>query len=142
MKRLEFCAAFSVALLAAGFTPRVAAADPVGPALPRDSLAASKIQHVLVILQENHTFDNYFGMLNPYRRANNWTTSEDGHVYTVDGIDDKLNTTNKDDEGVAIPLFKLKSTCIDDAVEKQRRLRLSHPHRAATGEHVAVHGEP
>src|SRR5579859_1317062 len=75
----------------------------------------SAISHVIFMLQENHTFDNYFGMLNPYRRANNWTTSEDGHVYTVDGIDDKLNTTNKDDEGVAIPLFKLKSTCIDDA---------------------------
>ena len=30
MKPLEFCAAFSVALLAAGFTPRGAAADPVG----------------------------------------------------------------------------------------------------------------
>jgi phospholipase C len=77
--------------------------------------STSPINHVIFMLQENHTFDNYFGMLNPYRRANNWTTSEDGHVYTVDGIDDKLNTTNKDDEGVAIPLFKLKSTCIDDA---------------------------
>jgi phospholipase C len=75
----------------------------------------SAINHVIFMLQENRTFDSYFGMLNPYRRAKNWTTSEDGHVYTVDGIDDKLNTTNKDDEGVAIPLFKLTSTCIDDA---------------------------
>jgi phospholipase C len=75
----------------------------------------SAINHVIFMLQENHTFDNYFGMLNKYRRAKNWTTSEDGHVYTVDGIDDKLNITNTDDEGVAIPLFKLKSTCIDDA---------------------------
>jgi phospholipase C len=88
----------------AAVTPEVAAAG--GP---------PAINHVIFMLQENRTFDNYFGMLNPYRRANNWTTSEDGHVYMVDGIDDKLNTTNKDDEGVAIPLFKLKSTCIDDA---------------------------
>ncbi len=28
------------------------------------------INHVVFMLQENHTFDNYFGMLNPYREAN------------------------------------------------------------------------
>ena len=26
------------------------------------------INHVIFMLQENHSFDNYFGMLNPYRR--------------------------------------------------------------------------
>jgi phospholipase C len=73
------------------------------------------IKHVIFMLQENHSFDNYFGMLNPYRIARSWNIGDDGHVYTVDGIDDKLNTTNVDNEGVSIPLFKLKSTCIDDA---------------------------
>lgn len=72
------------------------------------------INHVIFMLQENHSFDNYFGMLNPYRSANGYTVSEDGHTYTVDGIDDKLNTTNVTDEGVSIPLFKLKSSCVDD----------------------------
>jgi phospholipase C len=66
------------------------------------------------MLQENHTFDDYFGMLNPYRRSKGWTTGDDGNVYMVDGIDDKLNTSNVNDEGVSIPLFKMKSTCIDD----------------------------
>ena len=77
--------------------------------------SSNSINHVLFLLQENHSFDNYFGMLNPYRRTKGWTTGDDGHVYTVDGIDDKLNTSNVDDEGTSIPLFKLKSTCIDDA---------------------------
>ena len=72
------------------------------------------INHVVFMLQENHSFDNYFGMLNPYRQSKSWNVGDDGQVYTVDGIDDKLNTTNVDDEGVSIPLFKLKSTCIDD----------------------------
>jgi len=73
------------------------------------------ITHVIFEMQENHTFDNYFGMLNPYRVANKWTVSEDGHTYTVDGIDDKLNTiSNVDDEGQSFSLFKLASTCIDD----------------------------
>jgi phospholipase C len=77
--------------------------------------SSNSINHVLFLLQENHSFDNYFGMLNPYRRTKGWTTGDDGHVYTVDGIDDKLNTSNVDDEGTSIPLFKFKSTCIDDA---------------------------
>jgi phospholipase C len=77
--------------------------------------SASAINHVVFMLQENHSFDNYFGMLNPYRRSKGWNIGDDGHTYDVDGIDDKLNTTNVTDEGVHIPLFKLKSTCIDDA---------------------------
>jgi phospholipase C len=73
------------------------------------------IDHVVFMLQENRSFDTYFGMLNPYRQANGWTTSEDGNTYTVDGIDDKLTKfANPDDEGQSFNLFKFKSTCVDD----------------------------
>ena len=52
--------------------------------------------------QENHSFDNYFGMLNPYRKANGWNIGDDGIDYEVDGIDDKLTTiSNLDDEGTS-----------------------------------------
>jgi len=74
----------------------------------------SQINHVIFMLQENHTFDNYFGMLNPYRITNGWTKGDDGNTYIVDGIDDKLTKSDEDDEGTSIKLFKLKSTCIDD----------------------------
>jgi phospholipase C len=73
------------------------------------------IGHVIFMQQENHTFDNYFGMLNPYRKANGWNIGDDGKDYEIDGIDDKLTTiTNLDDEGTAFSLFKLTSTCVDD----------------------------
>ena len=72
------------------------------------------INHVIFMLQENHTFDNYFGMLNPYREANGWNVGDDGNDYKVDGIDDKLKTTEVNDSGISFPLFKLRSTCIDD----------------------------
>jgi phospholipase C len=78
------------------------------------------INHVIFMLQENHTFDDYFGMLNPYRQANNtngqpWNVGDDGNTYNVDGIDDKLSTiSNEDDAGTAFPLFKFATTCIDD----------------------------
>ena len=73
------------------------------------------IKHVIFMLQENHSFDNYFGMLNPYRKANSWNVGDDGIDYEVDGIDDKLGSiSNVNDEGASFPLFKLTSTCVDD----------------------------
>jgi phospholipase C len=94
----------------AGTTPATAEASvTVGQA------GVDSINHVIFMLQENHTFDNYFGMLNPYRAANGFSVGDDGVTYTVDGIDDKLSTiSNKDDEGTVYPLFKFATTCIDD----------------------------
>jgi phospholipase C len=81
--------------------------------IPAGSLNA--ISHVIFMLQENRSFDHYFGMLNPYRKVNGWNLGQDGKDYEVDGIDDKLNTINNpDDQGTLYPLFKLRSTCIDD----------------------------
>ena len=75
----------------------------------------TSISHVIFMLQENHSFDNYFGMLNPYRESNGWNVGEDGKTYNVDGIDDKLSTiSNENDAGTTYPLFKFKSTCVDD----------------------------
>jgi phospholipase C len=77
--------------------------------------SVDSVQHVIFMMQENHTFDNYFGMLNPYRHANNWNLGDDGTDYEVDGIDDKLSTiSNEDDQGTSYPLFKFTSTCVDD----------------------------
>jgi phospholipase C len=74
------------------------------------------LNHVIFMLQENRTFDSYFGMLNPYRSTNGWTKGDNGTTYTVDGVDDKLTKfTNQDDEGASFGLFKLTSSCIDDA---------------------------
>ena len=73
------------------------------------------INHVVLMLEENHSFDSYFGMLNPYRRVNGWNIGDDGKTYDVDGIDDKLNTiTNQDDQGDVFHLFKFRTTCVDD----------------------------
>jgi phospholipase C len=75
----------------------------------------ASINHVIFMQQENRTFDTYFGMLNPYRKAHGWNIGSDGKDYEVDGIDDKLSTfTNVDDEGQVFGLFKFTSTCIDD----------------------------
>ena len=80
--------------------------------IPAASLNA--ISHVIFMLQENHSFDNYFGMLNPYRKTNGWSVGDDGKEYDIDGIDDKLSTSNQTDEGTAYSLYKLRTTCVDD----------------------------
>ena len=81
------------------------------------------VNHVLFLMQENRTFDTYFGMLNPYRIKKGLNIGDDGKQYDVDGIDDKLSTTNDTDtippKGnptplESIPLFKTTSTCLDD----------------------------
>lgn len=73
------------------------------------------VNHVIFMLQENRSFDTYFGMLNPYRRAKGWNIGDDGKTYDVDGIDDKLDKiSNVDDEGARFYLFHTTSTCLDD----------------------------
>ena len=103
-------AAYTATATGSGGTAKASASVTVGA-----PGTVQAIDHVIFLLQENHSFDNYFGMLNPYRAANHYDVGEDGVQYLVDGIDDKLSTiSNLDDEGTAYPLFKLKSTCIDD----------------------------
>jgi len=80
--------------------------------IPATSLNA--VSHVILMLQENHSFDNYLGMLNPYRKSNGWSVGDDGKEYDIDGIDDKLSTSNPDDEGTAYALYKFRTTCVDD----------------------------
>jgi len=77
--------------------------------------SVQSINHVIFMLQENHSFDAYFGMLNPYREAQGWNVGDDGKTYTVDGIDDKLEKiSNVNNEGTSFSLYKFASTCIDD----------------------------
>ena len=75
----------------------------------------NSINHVIFMMEENRTFDNYFGMLNPYRKTNGYAVGDDGKEYDVDGIDDKLSTiSNKNDQSTVFELFKLQTSCTDD----------------------------
>jgi phospholipase C len=93
------------------------------------------ITHVIFMMQENRSFDSYFGMINNYRKSNStngqpWDQGDDGTIYTVDGIDDKLNSISNTGKGYAgdptatppippsnpqtIKPYKFTSTCVDD----------------------------
>lgn len=81
---------------------------------------SAPVQHILFMLQENRTFDSYFGMLNPYRQMMGFNVGDDGKTYDVDGIEDKLalfpNQSDPDPNGIVhtFNLFKTTSTCLDD----------------------------
>ncbi len=82
---------------------------------PAAQSGVEAVDHVILLLQENRSFDTYFGMLNPYRVANHFNVGDDGQTYSVDGIDDKLGSlSNTDDEGQSFQPFKFTSTCVDD----------------------------
>ena len=101
---------YAVVATGAGGTASASATVTVGSAT-----GLQAIKHVVFLLQENHSFDNYFGMLNPYRVANKFNIGADGNTYNVDGIDDKLTKiSNSSDEGTSYPLFKFTSTCVED----------------------------
>ena len=116
-------------------TTYTATADGAGGTAPATEAATvtivppgsvTSIDHVIFMLQENHTFDDYFGMLNPYRQSQGWDVGDDGVTYSVDGIDDKINGQKysavrgstvislNDKQGKGHTLYPLKSTCVDD----------------------------
>ena len=75
----------------------------------------NSIEHIVFMMEENRTFDTYFGMLNPYRQANGFTTGDDGVTYKVDGIEDKLSTiSNESDDKQVFSLFHTSSSCLED----------------------------
>jgi phospholipase C len=81
--------------------------------IPKDSIKA--INHIIFMLQENHSFDNYFGMLNPYRVQHGWNVGDDGNKYDVDGLEDsRSQIANKDREGDSYLPFKFASACVDE----------------------------
>ena len=49
------------------------------------------INHVIFMLQENHTFDDYFGMLNPYRQNNGYNMGDDGTHTTSTALKTRSN---------------------------------------------------
>jgi phospholipase C len=95
-------------------------------ALPRYARADGNVQnlkHIIIVMQENHSFDNYFGELayapgSPYHNANGACLSSDHRC--VDGLsctpngDGTLSCSNSnlDDDGSTVIAFHDPSRCV------------------------------
>ena len=66
----------------------------------------SKIKHIIIFVQENRSFDNYFGQLGRYKAAH-------GLANDVDGIPN-LNATFLDKAGKPFSLFHYKTECTEN----------------------------
>ena len=91
------------------------------PALATGDL--TKIKHIIIVMQENHSFDNYFGVLpyapkTPYHAANGSCAAND-HL-CVDGLTCGFNSSNAlvcanynvDDAGPAVHAFHSPTRCV------------------------------
>jgi phospholipase C len=83
----------------------------------------SHIKHIIIVMQENHSFDNYFGALayaprSPYHNAKGSCSSTDHQC--VDGLTCTADATgnltcsnsNPDDNGTVLKAFHEPSRCI------------------------------
>lgn len=66
----------------------------------------SNINHIVFMMQENRSFDHYFGKLGEYREANGF-----GQASDIDGI--PPNASNVSTDGTAITSFHLATTCVE-----------------------------
>jgi phospholipase C len=76
----------------------------------------SSIKHIIYLVQENRSFDNYFGKLGVYRANDPFTNQSYGAVSDVDGVPDDTDPKFliKDHNGNPLPPFHQPTVCIED----------------------------
>jgi phospholipase C len=67
-----------------------------------DDAGLDNIRHIIFYVQENRSFDNYFGMLGPYRAS-------EGLPADIDGLD--LNVALPDTQGNPVKPFHFQTVC-------------------------------
>lgn len=124
------CAFLTIAMVATlssctgGMVTSTAPPSPSPNPSPTPTPAASPIQHIIFLAEENRSFDSYFGKLNDYRNAAPYNLPRE-----VNGLPDDCGATNSDwtvscgamnmspnASGVPttpIYAFHLKTACID-----------------------------
>lgn len=84
----------------------------------------SQVNHIVWMLQENRSFDNYFGKLNDYRQAH-------GLPADVDGLPPNASNPSWNDQTVQIPAYHLNTVCIENVTpswdESRRDVNRNNP---------------
>lgn len=78
-----------------------------GPAASSAGAGEGKLNHIVIMVQENRSFDSYFAKLNEYRVANGAGGSSDVDV-------ESPTASNPADDGTLIHPFHLQTGCIDN----------------------------
>lgn len=77
------------------------------------SITVGSIKHIFFMLQENRSFDNYFGQLGSYRtgRLAQYGIND---TQTIDGFDPKITLTNHNANDVKVQPFHEKTVCTEN----------------------------
>jgi phospholipase C len=113
----------------------------------------SRVNHIIVVMQENHSFDNYFGALayapgSPYHNGNGPCSDTDHSC--VDGLTCSIargtvqcRNSNADGHGAAVTSFKASTRCVmpdldHSWVGTHREINFDNPNQAL--EHALNNG--
>jgi phospholipase C len=83
-----------------------------------DTTGLKKINHIVFMVQENRSFDQYFGKLNDYR-------VKQGLSPDIDGLTDAMSNPTRDFTGTIKP-FHLRTQCMDNTTPSWND---AHPQR-------------
>jgi phospholipase C len=93
------------AMAVLGKTAMRAAGSLPNPALPAGTDTMPQIEHVVVVMMENHSYDNFLGMLG---RGPFQTARGDGYTIAADGYP---SNSNPQSNGNAVRAFHMPTTC-------------------------------
>src|SRR4051794_9678422 len=108
MLRASALARAGLVLGRAGWRPDRADAAPLGPGdrpfpdVPEGTDMLPQIEHIVIVMMENHSFDNYFGMLGR------------GDGLTL-GLDGRPTNANPIGDGRLVRAFPIPTPCQDQA---------------------------
>src|SRR5215469_11351899 len=106
-----------------------------------------KVNHIIIVMQENHSFDNYFGVLayapgSPYHNGNGACASTDhkcvdGLACTVTNGVFQCTNSNLDDDGSTVIAFKATSRCVKPDLDHSwvgthKEMNFSNPNKTLT----------
>ena len=112
MLRASALAGAGVVLARAGWRPERALAAPLGPGdrpfpdVPEGTDMLPQIEHIVIVMMENHSFDNYFGTLG---RGDGFTIGPDGRPMNTNPLGD----------GRLLRAFPMPTPCQDQAQVSQ-----------------------
>jgi uncharacterized cupredoxin-like copper-binding protein len=100
-------------------------ASAVVTVVPGSTQGLQAVNHIIYMLQENRSFDSYFGKLGDYRAANGY-----GAATEVDGLPPNASNPSEDRK-VIVPAFHIQTMCIEnispDWLESHAAYNLSVP---------------
>ncbi len=111
LSRLLFVALLSLAALflsgCRGLTSGSQQPSQQQPPPPQSTGGLNSVQHIILVMQENRSFDHYFGQLGAYRQAHGY-----GQASDIDGM--PAAASNPDKSGVTVNNFHLQTMCLEN----------------------------